>query len=136
MTNEEIKLELCKLVEESINDNQLQSSFSFKLSQNTIDRAWKKHYIDLKRYFCEINSNDIRHIYKEHPDDIKYICEIHYLIDKFLNIQKSFTRDNQTGKNIPCLVFKKVINREKIRIVKLNISRKKILRLKTLFIEL
>jgi hypothetical protein len=126
ITDEEIKSKLCELVENSIKDNQLQESVTFKISQKVIDKIWKKYFIDLNKYSCEIHSNDIRHIYKEHPDDIKYICEIHYYMEKFLSVEKSSTRDNQTGKNIPCLVFRKVINREKIKIVKLNISRKKI----------
>ena len=90
MTDEEIKYKLCNLVENSIKNNQLQESFCFNLSQKTIDKAWKKHFIDLNKYSCEIHSNDIRHIYKQHPDDIKYICEIHYYIEKFLSIEKSF----------------------------------------------
>ena len=136
MINEEIKVKLCELVKESIKNRQLKESFTFKVSQKTIDKAWKQYYIDLRDYFCQINSDDIRHIEKEHPDDIEYICEIHYYLEKFLTIEKSFNKNNQTGKTIPCFVFRKVVDKEKIRIVKLNLSREKILKLKTLFKEL
>ena len=136
MTEEETRFKLCALVKKSINDNQSQDSVLFQISQKSIDRAWKKHFIDLRKYFCEVHSNDIRRIYKEHPDDIKYICELHYYLEQFLTIEKSSSRDYQTGKNIPCLVFTKIINREKIKIIKLNISRKKVLKLKTLYRKL
>ncbi len=136
MTNEDIRVKICELVKKSIENNQIQESFTFEVSQKTIDKAWKQHFINLKGYSCQIHSNEIRHIEKEHPDDIEHICEIHYYIERFLTIEKSSNKNNETGKTIPCFVFKKVLDKRKIRIVKLNISRNKILKLKTLFKEL
>jgi len=124
---------ICELVEQFIANKQLQEEVSFHISQKTIHIAWKHYFIDLNNYICTIHSNDIRHIKKEHGDEVYHICKIPDYLEKFASIERSSTRDRKTGRNIPCLVFQKRSDNKKIKMVKVNLSRKKVLRLKTLF---
>lgn len=133
MTNEEIETKLCELIEKSLQDRQFKDEFTFIVSQKSIDTAWKYYFIDLKNYTCKIHSDDIRHIEKEHQKEVYHICKIHLYLETFKTIEKTKTRDAQTGQNIPCLTFIKQLEDKKIKIVKLNLSRKKVLSLKTLF---
>jgi len=133
MSPEEIERTLCDLVTKSLENRQLKEEFIFELSQKSINIAWKHYFIDLRAYRCKIHSDDIRHIQKEHQDEVYHVCKIHYYLEKFKTIKRSKTRDAQTGKDIPCFEFIKQLENKKVKIVKLNLSRVKILRLKTLF---
>ena len=62
-----------------------------------------------------------------------HICKIPHYLEKFAKIEKSTTRDKVSGKNIPCFVFTKKNETKDIKMVKMNISKNKVLRLKTLY---
>lgn len=80
-----------------------------------------------------IRSREIRHVYKEHGEDVYLIKNILELLENFYYIERSNTVDKVTKKPVASIVFKKRMSKNEIKIVKTNISRKKILRLKTLF---
>jgi hypothetical protein len=103
------------------------------LDEKTVNLAWKHYFIDLRGYSCYIHSDEIRHIFKEHQDEVYHICKIHYYLHKFKHIEKTFTTNTQTGQKTPCLVFTKQLQKKQVKAVKLHLSRKKILRLKTLY---
>jgi hypothetical protein len=128
-----LEKELCELIKLSLENKQYSKQITFQLPQKTIDKVKKKIYNNLIGYTCVIHSNEIRHIYKEHGDEVYNICDIYNYLERFAKIEKSTTRDRVSGKNIPCLVFTiKIINKD-IKMVKMNISRKKVLKLKTMF---
>jgi len=129
----EIEAKICELVKKSLEDRQYAEEFTFKITEKTISIAWKRHFIDLKGYRCSIHSDEIRHIENEHPNDIEHICKIHYYLNKFKNIDRTTTKEAQTGKKIPCFTFTKQLKDRKVKIVKLNLSMKKVLSLKTLY---
>ena len=131
--NEVLENELCKLIKLSLENKQYSEQIIFPIPKRTIDKVKNKIYINLIDYTCLIHSNEIRHIYKEHGDEVFHICKIHHYLEKFAKIERSTTRDRVSGKNIPCLVFTKKETIKDIRMVKMNISRKKVLRLKTMF---
>lgn len=133
MTDIEIEEKLCKLIEKSLEDRQCRESFTFKLSEKTIAIAWKYYFIDLKNYSCTIHSDEIRHIENEHQYEVYHICKIHYYLHKFKKIERTKTTEVQTGRKIPCFTFTKQLKDKKVKIVKLNLSRKKMLSLKTLY---
>jgi len=133
VSSEELEAELLSLVERSLANKKLKEEIVFDIPPETIKIAWRKYFIDLRNFTCKVHSDEIRHIKKEHPDDVYHICKIHYYLAKFASVERSSTRDIKTGKDIPCLVFVKKFHDKKIQIVKLNLSRKKILSLKTLF---
>lgn len=128
-----LEIDICELVNLSLQNKQYSEQINFPLPQKTILSVKKKIYIDLVDFICVIHSDEIRHIKKEHGDEVYHICKIYYYLEKFAKIEKSTTRDKITGKNIPCLVFTKKTENKDIRMVKMNLSKDKILRLKTMF---
>lgn len=133
MTQNEIEVALCKLISESLSDKQYKSEVVFDLSEKIIDTAWKYYFIDLRNYKCKIHSDDIRHIEKEHGDEVYHVCKIYSYLETFKAIERTKTRDKQSGIDMPCLTFTKQLKDKKIKIVKLHIARNKTLSLKTLF---
>jgi len=133
MSFEEIETHLCDLVERSLQDSMLKEEFVFQISSKIVESAWKYYFIDLKKYRFRVHSDDIRHIHNQHHEEVYHVCKIHYYLEKFKSIEKTTTRDTQTGKMIPCLTFTKQLKDKRVKIVKLNLSRKKLLSLKTLY---
>lgn len=133
MNLEELELKICELVKLSLKDKQYSKQISFSLSEKTIQAAWKYYFIDFKGYSCVIHSDEIRHVHKEHSYEVEHICKIPQYLEKFAKIERSRTREKSTGKNVPCFVFTKKMSPKNIQMVKLNISRDKILRLKTMY---
>jgi hypothetical protein len=64
---------------------------------------------------------------------LPYIIEIPNILNNYDEIEKSITRNNQTGQNEISLVFRKKLNSNKIQMVALRVFNNKILSLKTLF---
>jgi len=89
----------------------------------------------MQDYKCVIKSHDIRHVHKGHPDDVKYICEISDIIQKFYKVNKSITKDKKTGANLVNLEFYKNYENNIVKLVKLKIHVDKRLELKTIFIQ-
>lgn len=135
MNFEVMEAKICDLVERSLINRELKETLTFSLNEKTIEVAWKTKFINLRKYSFRIHSDDIRHIQNEHQDEVYHICKIHYYLDKFKKIERTSTRDKQTGKTIPCLTFTTQLKDKRVKIVKLNISREKVLSLKTLFEE-
>ena len=130
---EELENDICELVKVSLANKQHSEKISFSLSEKTIASVWKYKFIDLRNYICVIHSNDIRHVHKEHGYEVEHICKIPSYLEKFASIEKSKTRDIASGRDVPCFVFTKKMRPKNIQMVKLHISRNKILRLKTMY---
>jgi len=120
-------------IKKSLADNQLNKEVTFKVSARTIQKAYKLKFIDLTGYKFVIRSREIRHIYKEHGKDVYLIKDLPMLLEKFYFIDRSNVTDEKTGKPIKSIIFKKRTNKNDIKIVKTNMTKSNILRLKTLF---
>ncbi len=112
---------ICNLVKLSLEDKQYSDFVSFPISSITINKVKKKIYANLDSYICIIHSDDIRHVEKEHGDEVMHICKIPHYLEKFAKVEKSSTRDRASGKNIPCFVFTKKTETKDVRMVKMNI---------------
>ena len=128
-----LEQEICELIEKSLLNRKYKEFVKFPLSEKTVNIVWKKVKIDLSAYYCVIHSDEIRHIQKEHPDDVHHICKIPYHLEKIAKIERTFSLNRKTNKREPCILFNKFIEKGKLVIIKLNISREKVLRLKTLY---
>ena len=133
MTESQIEEAICILIQKSLNNRQHKESIEFALPQKTIDIVWKKIRIDLKGYSCSVHSDEIRHIEKEHPDDIHHICKVQHYLQKMAKVEKTWSYNRDTRKKEPALTFRKYTQRGILSIVKMHISRNKILSLKTLY---
>ena len=127
---------ICSFVDESLSDNQYNAELLFSLSEVTVQRVKEKLHFNLKDYCGVISSHSVRHIYKGHPNDIKYICEILEILQDFSYVIKPLPRrDPKTGSALVSIEFYKKYENETVKLVKLKIHREKRLELKTLFIK-
>lgn len=133
MDYSELEQKICDLIDKSLENRRHKDFVEFPLSEKTISTVWKKVKIDLRGYRCIIHSDEIRHIDNEHPDDIHHICKIPHHLEKIAKIERTSSYNRDTKQKEPCLLFNKFIEKGKIEIVKLNLSREKVLKLKTLY---
>jgi len=131
----ELENRICKLIENSLSDNQFVDSIFFPLPSRAIEKISKILYRSkLKEYQCEINSHDIRHSYKGHKEDINYVCKIPEIVATFTKIRKSVTQHSKTKKTIVSIEFYKKYENQEVKLVKMDLIKDKKLRLKTIFI--
>ena len=129
------KEEICEFVEKSIADRQCNDELFFSLPLKTIERVKEILYFDLNGYKGVISSHSVRHVKRGHPSEVKYICEILEIIQKFSMVKKSITRDQKTGSSLVSLEFYKKYDNQTVKLVKLKVHREKRLELKTLFVK-
>jgi hypothetical protein len=129
-----LKQEICELVGKSISDKQYVEELIFTIPDKTITRVLAILHLNMSDYVCVIRSHEVRHVYKGHPDDIQFICEIPEIIQKFDKVRKNITQDRKTGKNLVNLEFYKRYNNNTVKLVNLKIHKDKKLELKTLFV--
>ena len=129
------KQDICTFVERAISDRQYNDELLFPLPIITIERVKKVLHLNMDGYSCIISSHSIRHIKRGHPDDVKYICNIVEILETFYRVEKSITKDRNTGATLVSLEFYKKYEGSIVKLVKLKIHIKKRLELKTLFIR-
>ncbi|MFA6137013.1 MAG: hypothetical protein WC667_02890 [Sulfurimonas sp.] len=133
---EDLHEAICILVTKSLSDNQFVDSVLFPLPIRAREEIIKVLYIyKIDEYICEINSHDIRHVNRGHEDEIEYICEIPKILSKFTKIEKSITNHPKTRKLIISVVFYKKYDDKTVKLVKVNLTKEKRLRLKTIFVK-
>jgi len=126
---------ICDEVKKSLFDTQYVNSVLFSLPMRARDEIIKIIYLaKIDEYICEINSHDIRHIHRGHGDDIEYICEIPKILSNFTKIEKSITNHPKTKKPIISIVFYSKYDDKTVKLVKVNLTKEKRLRLKTIFV--
>lgn len=131
----ELEKDICELVDNSLSDNQFVDSIFFPLPQRAIKEISKILYRSkLKEYQCEINSHDIRHSHKGHKEDIQYVCKIPEIVATFTKVVKSITKHQKTKKTIVSIEFYKKYDNKEVKLVKMDLTKDKKLRLKTIFV--
>ena len=62
-----------------------------------------------------------------HEEDLHLLPKLLDILNNFTHVEKSLTRNNQTGQNEVSLVFRKKIDNDIIQMVSLRVMRGKIL---------
>ena len=131
----ELREQICEHIDKSISDKKYIEELSFLIPEKTVKRIKAILHLNMQDYKCIIKSHDVRHVYKRHPSDIDYICEIPEIIQKFYKVNKSITKDKKTGATLVNLEFYKKYENNIVKLVKLKIHFDKRLELKTIFIK-
>lgn len=131
----ELREQICIHVKKSIANKQYVDELSFPVPEKTVKRIQAILHFNMQDYKCIIRSHDVRHVYRGHPNDIEYICEIPDIIQKFHTVNKSITKDKKTGATLVNLEFYKKYSNDTVKLVKLKVHRDKRLELKTIFIK-
>lgn len=80
-----------------------------------------------------IQEEYIRHVKNKHEEDLYYLSKIPEILNSFSSIEKSLTRNTQTGQTDVSLVFRKKFDDGVVRMLALRVIKSKILSFKTLF---
>ncbi|WP_157279086.1 PBECR3 domain-containing polyvalent protein [Aliarcobacter butzleri] len=117
----------------SLNSNTRDIIYELEMAEDAC-RAIKKHTnLNICNYKFIIEEEYIRHIRNGHEEDLELLPLIPSILNHFSSVEKSLTRNKQTGQNDVSLVFKKKFDNDVIRMVSLIIMKKKILSLRTFF---
>ena len=135
MTLEELESEVALLITKALTDKKCSEFIAFPIAEKTVRRVKQKIFTDLTGYTCIIHSDEIRHVKKQHGEDVYLISQIPSYLTKFIRVEKSFSKNHDTGKSESALVFEKRNSNNKVKIVKINISIEKVLKLKTFFVD-
>ena len=124
---------LANFINVALNSKSTDKFFTIDILSATSQRIKRDTKLNIFNYSFMIQEAYIRHIKNKHIEDMPYIVEIPNILNNYDEIEKSLTRNNQTGQNEVSLVFRKKLNNNKIQMVALRIFHNKILSLKTLF---
>ncbi len=121
-----------EFIEYSLNNNK-DKVFELYITEEAC-KAIKKHtQLNVCKYKFIIEESYIRHIRNRHEEDIHLLQNLPEVLNNFSHVEKSLTRNSQTGQTDVSLVFRKKINDDAVQMVALRIMKGKILSLKTFF---
>ena len=120
-------------IDAALNSKSCDKFFTIDILPSTSERIRVDTKLNIYNYSFIIQEEYVRHIKNKHIEDMPYIVEIPNILNNYDNVEKSITRNNQTGQSEVSLVFKKKLNNNKIQMVALRIYHSKILSLKTIF---
>lgn len=122
-----------KFISNALNSNTRDTIFELEITEDSC-KAIKKHTnLNICNYKFIIEEEYIRHIRNGHEEDLGLLPLIPTILNHFSSVEKSLTRNKQTGQNDVSLVFRKNFDNDVIRMVSLRIMKKKILSLRTFF---
>ena len=127
------KKDLTDFINVSLISNSRDKIFTIDIFDTTVQTIKDTTKLNISKYKFIIQEEYIRHIKNRHIEDLPYLIEIPNILNNFDEVEKSITRNTQTGQNEVSLVFRKKLNNNKIQMVALRIMNNKILSLKTLF---
>ena len=124
---------LKEFIDYSLNSSVDKEIFTLDITDDAC-RAIKKHtQLNVCQYKFIIEEKYIRHVKNNHEDDLYLLPKLPDILNHFSHVEKSLTRNTQTGQNEVSLVFRKKIENDIIQMVSLRVIRGKILSLKTFF---
>ena len=127
------KKDLTDFINVALNSKSRDKILTIDIFDTTIKNIKDATKLNISKYKFIIQEEYIRHIKNRHIEDLPYLIEIPNILNNFDEVEKSITRNSQTGQNEVSLVFRKKLNDNKIQMVALRIMNNKILSLKTLF---
>ena len=122
-----------EFIEIALNSTSLEKKHELEITEKAC-KAIKKHTnLNICKYKFIIQEEYIRHIRNKHEEDLFYLTKIPEILNSFSSVEKSLTRNTQTGQTDVSLVFRKKFDDGIVRMVALRVIKTKILSLKTLF---
>ncbi|OCL98830.1 hypothetical protein AAX29_01340 [Aliarcobacter thereius] len=122
-----------EFIDFSLKSNTITEIFELRIKEEAC-KAIKKHTkLNICEYKFIIQEEYIRHVKNKHEEDLYYLSKIPEILNSFSSVEKSLTRNTQTGQTDVSLVFRKEFNDGIVRMVALRVIKTKILSLKTLF---
>ncbi len=120
-------------IENALNNSDTNTIFELDISKETCKKIKDSIGLNVYKYKFTIKENYIRHVKNRHPNDIDLLEKIPDILNTFFQVEKSITRNPQTGGTEISLVFRKKIDSNIIQMVSLRVIRDKELSFKTVF---
>ncbi|PRM95079.1 hypothetical protein QT384_00725 [Arcobacter cryaerophilus gv. pseudocryaerophilus] len=113
--------------------NTATETFEIKIEEEACTSIKKHTKLNICAYKFIIQEEYIRHIKNNHEGDLHYLNRLPEILNSFNSVEKSITRNTQSGQTDVSLVFRKKLDDGIVRMVALRVIKTKILSLKTLF---
>lgn len=123
---------LIEFIKYALNSNQ-KEELKLQITNEACQAIKKATALNVCDYAFIIEEGSIRHIRNRHPEDLELLPRIPEILNTFSHVEKSLTRNKQTGQNDISLVFRKKYDDGTIQMVSLRLQREKKLSLKTFF---
>ena len=122
-----------KFINFALTSNTATETFEIKIEEEACKSIKKHTKLNICTYKFIIQEEYIRHIKNKHDEDLFYLTKIPEILNSFSSVEKSLTRNTQTGQTDVSLVFRKKFDDGIVRMVALRVIKTNILSLKTLF---
>lgn len=122
-----------EFINNSLSSNTTTEIFELQILENACKSIKKHTKLNICTYKFIIQEEYIRHVKNKHEEDLYYLYKIPEILNSFNSVEKSLTRNAQTGQNDVSLVFRKKFDDGIVRMVALRVIKTKVLSLKTLF---
>jgi hypothetical protein len=109
--------------------------FIIELKEEVCHRIQKHTGLNIYNYTFIVHESYIRHIKNNHEEDLHLLPRLPEILNSFTHVEKSLTKNSQTGQTDVSLVFRKKIDDNTVQMVALRIMREKTLFLKTFFVK-
>ncbi|WP_375725256.1 hypothetical protein LXN10_07605 [Arcobacter sp. KX21116] len=117
----------------SLNNKTKTLTYNIAISKEACEAIRKHTKLNICNYSFIVEEEYIRHIRNRHKEDLHLLSKLPELLNDFSSVEKSLTRNKQTGKTDVSLVFRKKFDDDIVRMVALRIIKGKILSLRTFF---
>ena len=108
-------------------------TYNIVISKEACELIRKHTKLNICNYSFVVEEEYIRHIRNRHKEDLHLLYKLPELLNNFSSVEKSLTRNKQTGQTDVSLVFRKKFDDNIVRMVALRIIKGKILSLRTFF---
>jgi hypothetical protein len=120
-------------IQYSLNSTALTGKLELSISDEAC-RAIKKHtQLNVCKYKFIVQEEYVRHVKNRHEEDLYLLTKLPEILNSFSHVEKSLTRNAQTGQTDVSLVFRKKFDDDIVRMVALRMMKGKTLSLKTFF---
>lgn len=126
-------MNLNEFIDFALTSNTTTEIFELKIKEEACKSIKKHTKLDICTYKFIIQEEYIRYVKNKHEEDLYYLSKIPEILNSFSSIEKSLTRNTQTGQTDVSLVFRKKFDDGVVRMVALRVIKSKILSFKTLF---
>ena len=122
-----------QFIEDALFSTSRNKTYTINITKEACEAIRKHTNLNICKYKFIIEEEYVRHIKNGHKEDLHLLHKVPELLNSFSHVQKSLTKNKQTGQNDVSLVFKKTFEDGTIKMVSLRIMRDKILSLRTFY---
>lgn len=124
---------LDEFIKDALASNTRDKTHTLNITEKALSAIKKHTKLNISTYTFLIEEEYIRHVKNRHEEDLHLLYKLPEILNHFSHVEKSLTRNKQTGQNDVSLVFKKTFEDGTVKMVALRIMKKKVLSLKTFY---